>query len=383
MIREFRNQYEPDEVTSPGVTLSDTIEALGMSQAELSERLGKAKKTINEIIKDKQRITPDTALDLERVLGVPASFWLNRQGRYDEFVARRAFRQHLLQERRSYREWMARVPYREMAKLGWIRDVRMGEELIRELLAFFGVASLDQWRARWSRPEVEFLKTKAFKEHAGVLAAWLRQGERLASAAEVSLYQPRAFRDALRRLREQWVRRPPEEFQPAIPRELALAGAVVLYVPHLSNLRVHGATRWIAERPVIQLSLRGRRDHYFWFTLFHEAYHILHHGRTRVFIESKDDFHQDRAAEDAANHFAEDTLIPRQQWKTFVQEIRAIPIRGIYDKESRIVHFSARMNVCPGVVVARLQHEDELPHNQCNHLKKPLADPSDKDGSTP
>ena len=379
MISEHRNQYEPDEVTPPGVTLSDTLEALGMSQTELSERLGKHKKTINEIIKDKQRIMPDTALELERVLGVPASFWLNRQSRYDEFLARRDFREHLLQKKEAYREWVQKIPYREMARLGWIPTVRMRDELVRVLLAFFGVKGLDQWHAIWSRPEVDFLKTKAFKEHSGVLAAWLRQGERLAPMAEVSSYDPQAFRESLRRIRDHWVKRHPKEFQPVIPQELAQAGVVVLYVPHLPNLRIHGATRWIADRPVIQLSLRGKQDHYFWFTLFHEAYHILRHGRTRVFIESEDGFNQDQAAEDDANHSAEDILVPRQQWKRFVQEIRAIPTRRIYDKESCIVRFSARMNICAGVVVARLQHEGELPHSHCNDLKNPLTDPSVKD----
>ena len=379
MISEHRNQYEPDEVTPPGVTLSDTLEALGMSQTQLSERLGKHKKTVNEIIKDKQKIMPDTALELERVLGVPASFWLNRQGRYDEFLARRGFQAHLTHERNAYQGWIQKIPYREMAKQGWIPSSLAGHELIRALLEFFGVASLDQWRAIWSKPEVAFLRTKAFKEHSGVLASWLRQGERLASEAEVTSYNPQGFRESLRRVRERWVKRDPEEFQPMVPRELAQGGVVVLYVPHLPNLRIHGATHWIADRPVIQLSLRGKRDHYFWFTLFHEAYHILNHGRTRVFIESEDSFNQDQAAEDAANHSAEDILIPRQQWKRFVQEIRAVPTRRIYDKESCIVRFSAQMNVCPGVVVARLQHEGELPHSHCNDLKKPLTDPTHED----
>ena len=82
------NQYEPDFVSPPGETLLETIEALGMTQADLAERTGRPRKVINEIIKGKAPITPDTALQLERVLGVTAHFWNNREHLYREYLAR-------------------------------------------------------------------------------------------------------------------------------------------------------------------------------------------------------------------------------------------------------------------------------------------------------
>ena len=53
MAKNNKNQYLPDSVTPPGVTLQETIEALGMSQADLADRTGRSKKMINEIIKGK------------------------------------------------------------------------------------------------------------------------------------------------------------------------------------------------------------------------------------------------------------------------------------------------------------------------------------------
>lgn len=76
------NEYEPDRISPPGDTLLESIQALGMSQAELAERLGRPTKTINEIVQAKTAITPETALQLEAVLGVPAAFWINREARY-------------------------------------------------------------------------------------------------------------------------------------------------------------------------------------------------------------------------------------------------------------------------------------------------------------
>ena len=90
MASRIVNEYRPETVSHPGGTLEDVLEEKGMSQAELAERTGRPKKAIHEIIKGKTVITPETAIQLERVLGIPASFWSNRQRRYDEYIARKS-----------------------------------------------------------------------------------------------------------------------------------------------------------------------------------------------------------------------------------------------------------------------------------------------------
>jgi addiction module HigA family antidote len=96
MSSSLANQFIPDYAIPPGETLLDTIKALGMPQAELAERTGSPKKTINKIIKGKAPITPDTALQLERVLGVSAAaFWNNLEKNYRETLARLAEQERL------------------------------------------------------------------------------------------------------------------------------------------------------------------------------------------------------------------------------------------------------------------------------------------------
>src|SRR5438477_11195797 len=68
-------KYIPDRVSHPGETLLELLEERGMTQVELGERMGRPLKTINEIIKGKAAITPETAIQLERVFGVPNDFW--------------------------------------------------------------------------------------------------------------------------------------------------------------------------------------------------------------------------------------------------------------------------------------------------------------------
>src|SRR3990172_2331228 len=115
MSRKKINQFKPDYAVLPGDTLKETIDALGMSQADLAERTGRPKKTINEIIQGKAAITPETALQLEKVLGVPASFWNTCEQQYREYLAKKREEQGLLEEI----EWLKKIPVRDMIKNRW------------------------------------------------------------------------------------------------------------------------------------------------------------------------------------------------------------------------------------------------------------------------
>ena len=84
MSNVIQNQYTPDYVSPPGETLEEIIKEKGITQAELAEQTGRSKQTINKIINGKTAITPETALQLERVLSIPASFWHNRERHYRE-----------------------------------------------------------------------------------------------------------------------------------------------------------------------------------------------------------------------------------------------------------------------------------------------------------
>ena len=87
MVTNEIYKFEPDFIVAPGETLQETIETLGITQAELAKRMGRPVKTINGIIKGRVEITPETALQLEKVLGVPARFWVNLEGNYRHALA--------------------------------------------------------------------------------------------------------------------------------------------------------------------------------------------------------------------------------------------------------------------------------------------------------
>ena len=72
-----------------------------------------------------------------------------------------------------------------------------------------------------------------------------------------------------------------------------------------------GAARWLnLHKPIIQLSLYGKTNDRFWFTFFHEAAHILKHGKDAVFLDELEGPRLDSDEEREADQWAGDILIP-------------------------------------------------------------------------
>ncbi len=70
--------------THPGeMLLEEFVKPLELTQTELARHLGVSYPRLNEIIKGRRSVTPDTALRLSRVLGMSADSWLGLQQDWD------------------------------------------------------------------------------------------------------------------------------------------------------------------------------------------------------------------------------------------------------------------------------------------------------------
>ncbi len=358
-MKVIENRYVPDIVSPPGETLEELLEERRISQAELAERTGLTPKTINEIIKGKAPITPDTALLLERVLGTPARFWNNRERLYREFLTQ----QREYEQLKKHTQRLRMFPVKEMMALGWIPKVTDSVEKMRGLLDFFGVASLDQWETIWleANARAAFRQSLTFTSEPGAIAAWLRYGEITASRHKHAVFDAVLFRNTLQNIRG-LTREAPEAFVPRMIELCAAAGVAFVPTPELPKARICGATRWLnPDLALLQLSLRYKSDDHFWFTFFHEAGHVLLHGKREVFLEDSDAAPQ-QEKEDQANRFASEFLIP----SSLIQEFTA----GSLYSYASVEEFAARLGITPGIVVGQLQHSGLIPHSHLNRLKR-------------
>ena len=361
--------FQPDYAIHPGETLAETLEELGMSQAELAQRMGRPLQMISEIVQGKKAITAETALQLERATGVPANFWNSAQRNYEAAAARLAEARDLAPDS----AWLDRFPLRALIKLSHIPASGSAAEQMRALLNFFGVAGKKEWESIWTAPAVAFRKSTAFEADPMAVAAWLRLGERLAQQARTEPYDQDRFIQALFEIRK-FTGAEPHVFAPQAAELCRVSGVAFVFVPELPATRVHGATRWLTpQKALLQLSLRGKIDDFLWFAFFHEAAHILKHGKREVFIEAPDGAadEETKRKEQEADTFASDFLIP----KTAFAQLRQ---QRPFTTET-VKRFAAELGIAPGIVAGRLQHEKLVPFTHLNALKRHfrLKDPTE------
>jgi HTH-type transcriptional regulator / antitoxin HigA len=345
----------------PGEVLLEALEERDMSQSELARRMGRPTKTINEIVHGKAAITPETAIQLELSLGITASFWNNLETSYRAHLAR----MNLAQELERQASWAGQFPLKDLAKHGLVAGGKSKGATVAELLAYFGVSSPKAWETHWGRPMAAFRASPAYGSSPQALAAWLRWGEILASQrTDLHPFEPRRLREVL------------SEARPLSRKDVALtvgrlealmktAGVALVLTPEFSGIHLSGAARWLSsERAVIQLSLRHKSDDHFWFSLFHEAGHLL--GPRRADFVDAPEHGQDSSDEEElrADRFARDQLIPSGRYGEFVAA-------GYFDTQS-VKEFARAIAIAPGIVVGRLQRDRHLDKSQLNGLKKPI-----------
>ena len=141
------------------------------------------------------------------------------------------------------------------------------------------------------------------------------------------------------------------------------ARAKMVGVPEIPRAPLSGAARWLySDRPLVQISLRYGTDDQIWFSIFHEADHVLEHSRRLVFIDTGDDNTDEMEAH--ANAFARDWLVPSDPYEAFVAA-------GKFDPDA-VRAFAKQMELPPGIVVGLLQHDGHIPPSRLNSLKRPV-----------
>ncbi|MHB8107594.1 MAG: helix-turn-helix domain-containing protein [Candidatus Cryosericum sp.] len=352
-------EYKGEAASAPGDTLKETLDAIGMSQSDLCRRTGLTAKTISGIINGKEPLSQQTALQLETVLGVPASLWNNLERQYQEYRARSVQAGQM----RAQKGWLRRFPMRQLLEWAWVERCEDVAQQVLALLRFFGCSSPDQCDTYLQHAAVQYRTSGKFSADEYALSAWLRQGERMGQQLQCSAYDVATFRQALQEARHLSTEKP-DEFVLQLQSLCARAGVAVVFVRELPRIRASGATRWLTpDKALIQLDLRHKSNDQLWFSFFHEAGHVLLHGKRQVFVDGQDA--EQNELEQQADKFATDMLIPPIAYDSFVQ-------RG-HLASSAIMSFAREQGIESGIVVGRLQHDQLIPYNRLNNLKERLA----------
>jgi len=243
----------------------------------------------------------------------------------------------------------------DVFKFGWIPKVKKNPVLqLDEVFKFFNSWGFDNIINLWDKKSLAYRKTSFFEGNKLANLLWLRKGEIEAEKMNLPKYDENKFWSILPQIRN-LTKEHPQTFCDNIRKYCKDCGVALIFIQELKGSTACGATQWIDGNPLIQLSLRYKTNDHFWFTFFHEAGHVLKH-KDKMFIEfAKSVSNQD---EKEADKFASDFLIPEQDYKTL----------RYYDRDS-ILRLANTINIHPGIIVGRLQHEKKIEWSWFNDLK--------------
>lgn len=338
----MNNNRKPAEGFSPGDFIREEIDARHWSQEDFARIIGKPLPTVNQIIKGKRAIIPETAKRIAAAFGNSPQFWMNLETSWQLFNSNSADEEQVRENARLY----DLLPIREMQRRGWIKTTKTSTELEDELKTFFGVHNLLEY------PEIaQVARMSVSDEQArAAFAAWCRRSFLVSQLVQVNKFIKSRIPNLMKKLRIFFSE--PEEVR-HVPRILAEFGIRLVVVQHLKGTRLDGAALSYSEsKPVISLSMRYGRLDYFWFTLIHELAHIFYEDGTKwdaEILEKK----TDDEVESRANEFAASILVPTNQMDSFI--LRTSPIYST----NKIRNFSRRMGVHPAIVIGQLKKKDE------------------------
>ena len=313
--------------TPPGETIREQLEDRSMSQKEFAARMEMSEKHISRLINGDVQLTPDVAMRLEMVLGLPASFWMRLESIYREKLIR-------VQAENEMDEDLAllkKFPYAEMAKNGWVEETRVPKERVLNIRKFFEVVRLGL--VLQTVPQIACRKLGEGEKSDYALVAWAQKAKIEARSIEtrpINIEKLVEFLPTIRRMTTQ----DPSVFCSELVEGLKKCGIALVFLPHIGGSFLHGATFYDKSKIVVGMTVRGKDADRFWFSLFHELGHIILGHISQVNGTTEED-------EKEADAIARNTLIPDDSFQQFISN-------GQFDVDS-ITAFANHIGIDRGI----------------------------------
>lgn len=341
-------------LVSTGSIVKEYLAEYGFTQKEACQRLEISEKHFSNVINGNSRLTEEFALKLENLLPVPASYWLNLESKYREYLAR-------MNQQAS----LAKLDLKEIAKRFRFSEVFHGldwsiERQASEMLKLLKINSFDSFEKVYTTIPARFMEDGGEKE---AIAIWLNMCEKEIdlqnNIPEGVSFSISNFKKDLEELKCLALNDNVSRAFLNCRRLCNKNGINLVVVEALTGCKVRGVISYKKGVPTIYLSGRFKTHDHIWFAFMHEIGHLLKHVNTHDMIISDDNF--DSSIENEANNFARDFFVNKEAYEKFKQQKKF----SVAD----IVGFAKSQDVLPGIVVAFLQHDKQIENNRFSNLK--------------
>ena len=346
-------EFRPRWASPPGDSISQILSARRWDFRRLASELAVAEEVVAGLLDGSTRISVELARSLADSLGGSVRFWVNRDARYCESL-----------DWVAADNWVSLLPTRELTDLGWVEPAEDWYGDVTSCMALFGVGSPGELvRHDLLSERVRYRAKISTPEQDATVAAWVRRVESEAQIIECEPWDQDAFQAALPRLAALSRNPDPQSFVPELQHLCSEAGVAVVVVRPPARCPISGVSMMLSSGArAIGLSARYLADDRLWFTLLHEAAHLVLHDREQVFV---DDIGRDRSDIDGveleADRFASEVLLPSAYRTDIALNPSATAVHGL----------ARRVGVSHGVVVGQLQYAGMVSFkSRLNRLKR-------------
>lgn len=337
-----------------GSIIKEYLIEYGYTQKEVCNRLGISEKHLSNVINGNSRITEEMALKLEILLPLPASYWLNIESKYREYLAR------TIQENQLTNEDL-----KNLANKFRFSDVFYGLDWTllkqaQEMLKLLKISSFDNFNRTYDNLPIHFMEDGGEKE---AIAIWINLCENEIEIqndiSEETTFSKSKLEKSLSKFKALALNNNvPKAFKNC--RKLCNSlGINLVIVEALPGSKVRGALTTKNGRPTIYLSGRFKTHDHIWFAFVHEIAHLLLHYNAHETIISHDE--STNIMEQEANDFARAFFVDKTSFELF-KEKKDFSLPAI-------TAYARKQNVLNGIVVAFLQHDSAIERNKSNTLK--------------
>ena len=379
MVSTYKEVW-PDTAVHPGEHIQDFFdEDAVIPVRDIADKSGLSERDVRGLIDGEVPVTPEMAEGLSRAFNTTASFWLNLQNHHDEVVQRLEENKRFNIE--PYRDFTLPTsgisPIKDLVDSGEVPRRFNNVEQARFLCEWLGIPNLEDYE---NRILGEFQRSNSRSSpKPAPLVIWLRRGELAArrQMENITNYSESALLDGIGSLRGLTTENP-EVFLRAMREACNNSGVAFVASPNMPGCGVRGVARWLDDsNPMIQLNDHGNAADRAWFTFYHEVAHILNRDQEYLDLDEPDGHWSDDSTPDAeqrANRYAENSLIPEVRWLEFTNQMSNGSRSGDWIENAR--KFAKRLGIHPGIVVGRLMKEGLVPDGRgwwaYNQLKQPF-----------
>lgn len=353
-----RENMNNEFLVPTGNIVKEYLEENYISQKDLSERIDISEKHISNVLSGKSRLTEEFALKLEKVLvDVPASYWLNYEMKYREYLARR-------EELVRVNGWDLKTISKKFKFSEIFKGLNLSlTEQAIEMLKLLKISDFKNFESVYGNLQMDFMEDGGEKE---AIAIWLNlcESEIKIQNEDISdnCYKESEVRKSLGKFKILSNNSNTELSMKSCRKLCNKLGIYLVFCEAITNSKVRGALTTYEEHPAIYISGRFKSHAHIWFAFMHELGHLLlHYNKKDVIISYEEDIDEVSDREEEANQFARNIFISPETYQKFIE-------KKLYNADT-IKAMAQQENTLPLFVVARLQHDKIIDYNQFVHLK--------------